>query len=119
VVLEPGDNIFVPSVPSGISVMGAVGANGTIKYVKGKNVKYYIKQAGNFIRQSNKKEVRLLRAGGEVISGRGTLGKKVELGDVIIVPAKIEKDRNWLKTFATAISATTGVLTSIYVISKL
>ena len=99
--------------------MGAVGANGTIKFVPGKNVKYYIEHAGNFTRRSDKKEVRLVRAGGEVISGRGTLKKKVELGDVIIVPTKIEKERNWLKTFATAMSATTGVLTSIYVVSKL
>ncbi len=119
VILEPNDHIFVPSVPSGISVMGAVGANGTIKFVPGKNVKYYIEHAGNFTRRSDKKEVRLVRAGGEVISGRGTLKKKVELGDIIIVPTKIEKERNWLKTFATAMSATTGVLTSIYVVSKL
>jgi len=117
--LEPGDRIYVPSVPSGISVMGAVGANGTIKFVKGKNVKYYIKRAGNFTRQSDKKEVRLMRAGGEVFSGKGSMGKKVELGDVIIVPTKIEKERQWLKTVTTALTATTGVLTSVYIISKL
>ncbi len=119
VVLEPGDHIYVPSVPSGISVMGAVGSNGTIKFVKGKNVEYYIERAGNFIRQSDKKEVRLMRAGGEVISGRGTLGKKVELGDIVIVPTKIEKERSWLKTITTAVTATTGILTSVYVVSKL
>jgi len=118
-VLEPGDRIYVPSVPSGISVMGAVSANGTIKFVERENVKYYIKRAGNFTRQSDKKEVRLMRAGGEVISGRGTLGKKVELGDVIIVPAKIEKERNWFKTVTTALTTTTGVLMSVYIISKL
>ena len=119
VVLEAGDHIYVPSVPSGISVMGSVGANGTIKFVKDKNVKYYIERAGNFTRRSDKKEVRLMRAGGEVISGRGTLGKKVELGDIVIVPSKIEKERNWLKTVTTALTATTGILTSVYVISKL
>ena len=118
-VLEPGDHIYVPPVPSGISVMGAVSSNGTIKFVEDKNVKYYIKRAGNFTRQSDKKEVRLMRAGGEVISGGGTLGKKVELGDVIIVPAKIEKERNWLKTVTTALTATTGALMSVYIISKL
>ncbi|MFQ6008331.1 MAG: SLBB domain-containing protein, partial [Candidatus Zixiibacteriota bacterium] len=82
VILEPNDYIFVPSEPSGISVMGAVGANGTIKYVPNKNVKYYIQRAGNFTRQADKKGVRLIRAEGEVISGGGTLGKRVELGDV-------------------------------------
>ncbi|HWR83460.1 MAG TPA: SLBB domain-containing protein [Candidatus Deferrimicrobium sp.] len=119
VILEPGDRIYVPPVPSGISVMGAVGANGTIKFVKGKNVEYYVKRAGNFTRQSDKGEVRLMRAEGEVLSGNGTLGKKVELGDVIIVPSKIEKDRNWLRTLTTAVGATTGVLTSVYIVSRM
>ncbi|MFH1374057.1 MAG: SLBB domain-containing protein [bacterium] len=118
-VLKPGDHIYVPSVPTGISVMGAVGANGTIKFKSNKKVKHYIQWAGNFTRQADKKEVRLMRAGGEVISGRGCLGKKVYLGDVIIVPTKIEKERNWLKTVTTALTATTGVLTSIYIVSKL
>ncbi len=118
-ILEPGDHIYIPSIPSGISVMGAVGANGTIKFEPNKKVKHYIQRAGNFTRRSDKKEVRLMRAGGEVISGSGCLGKKVHLGDVIIVPTKIEKEHNWLKTVTTALSATTGVLTSIYIISKL
>ena len=119
VILEPGDRIYVPSVPSGVSVMGAVGANGNIKFIEGENVKYYIKRAGNFTRHSDKKEVRLIRAEGEVISGRGTLGKRVELGDVIIVPSKIEKERDWWKTITTALSATTGVLTSVYIVANL
>ncbi len=119
VILEPHDNIYVPSVPSGISVMGAVGANGTIKFVENKNVKYYIERAGNFTRRSDKKEARLIRAEGEVISGRGTLSKRVELGDVIIVPTKIEKERKWLKTLTSVVTATTGVLTSVYIVSKL
>lgn len=119
VVLEPNDRIYVPSVPSGISVMGAAGATGTIKFIEKKSVKYYIERAGNFTRQSDKKEVRLIRAGGEAISGRGTLGKRVEMGDVIIVPTKIQKERNWLKSLTTALSAATGVLTSVYIISNL
>lgn len=119
IVLEPGDKIFVPTIPSGISVIGAVGANGTIKYDVRKSVKHYIEKAGNFTRQADKKETRLVRATGEVISGGGIMGKKVDLGDVIIVPTKIEKDRNFLKTFTTALTAATGVLTSVYIISKL
>lgn len=119
IVMEPGDHIYIPSVPSGISVMGAIGANGTIKFMPNKKAKYYIERAGNFTRRSDKKEVRLIRAGGEVISGRGTLGKRVELGDVIIVPTKIEKERKWFKTLTTALSATTGFLTSVYIVSKI
>jgi protein involved in polysaccharide export with SLBB domain len=119
IVLEPGDNIVVPTIPSGISVIGAVGANGTIRYTPFMNVKHYIERAGNFTRNADKKETRLVRATGEVVSGRGILGKRVDLGDVVIVPTKIERERNILKTFTTALSAATGVLTSVYIVSKL
>ncbi|MEW6411214.1 MAG: SLBB domain-containing protein [Candidatus Zixiibacteriota bacterium] len=119
ITLEPGDRIFVPTVPSGISVIGAVGSNGTIKYTQDKPVKYYVERAGNFTKQADKDETRLVRATGEVVSGGGILGKRVDIGDVIIVPTKIERDRNLLKTFTTALTAATGVLTSVYIISKL
>ena len=36
IILEPGDRIYIPTVPSGVSVMGSVSANGTIKYVSRK-----------------------------------------------------------------------------------
>lgn len=119
VVLEPGDYIYVPSVPSGISVLGAVGSSGTIKFQGDKNVKHYIKRAGNFIQRSDKDGTQLIRASGEVISGGGVLGKRVEIGDIIVVPTKIKKERDWSKTFTIAMSATTSILTTVLLIDKL
>ncbi|HPI32823.1 MAG TPA: SLBB domain-containing protein, partial [candidate division Zixibacteria bacterium] len=98
VVMEPGDRVFIPPTPSGISVLGAVGANGTLKYVEGRRVKDYIERAGNFTRRADKKETRLIRAGGEVFAGGDVMGKAVRLGDIIVVPSQIKHDRDWLKT---------------------
>jgi hypothetical protein len=119
ITLHNGDHIYVPQIPSGISVLGAIGANGTIKYEQGKNVDYYIKRAGNFTRQANKKETRLIKADGRVFSGGGTLGKKVDIGDAIVVPSEIKKDHDWLKTLSGAVSIVGGVLTSVFIIDKL
>ncbi|UCE25515.1 MAG: SLBB domain-containing protein [Candidatus Zixiibacteriota bacterium] len=119
IVLQPGDRIHVPTTPSGISVIGAVGANGTIKFTPRKSVDHYIRKAGNFTRQADKKQTRLVKANGEVVSGRGILGKRVDIGDVLIVPTRVEKDRNLMKTLTTALTAVTGALTSAYIISKL
>ncbi len=119
VVMEPGDKIYVPPVPSGIPVMGAVGANGTLKYTEGRRVKEYIKRAGDFTRQADKGGTRLIRAGGEVLADGSVLGKKVELGDIIVVPSEIKRDRNWLKTASTVVTAATGIITSAYLMSKL
>jgi protein involved in polysaccharide export with SLBB domain len=118
-VLEPGDRIYVPSQPSGISVMGEVGAGGTIKFTEHKSVKYYIERAGNFTRRSDKGQIRLIRSDGQVTSGSGTLDRRVELGDIILVPARIERDKDWFRTVTTALTATAGLLTSVFVITKL
>lgn len=119
ILLQPNDRIFVPQIPSGISVMGAVGANGTFQFKRAAKVKDYVKRAGDFTRQSDKKKTQLIRANGEVYSGGGTLKQEVRLGDVIVVPSKIIRERNSLKTISTTIAALTGALTSIYLISRL
>jgi len=119
VMLEPGDRIYVPPTPSGISVLGAVGANGTLNYQEGKKVKYYVERAGAFSGEADKKGMRLIRANGEVVSGGGTMGKHVQLGDVIVVPTKIHKEKNYTKTITTALSAVTGVLTTVLLIDRL
>lgn len=119
IVLEPGDQITIPNVPTGISVLGAVSANGTLKFTDDKNVKYYIDRAGNFTRQADKKSIRLIKATGEVYNGGNILKQKVELGDIVVVPTKIDKKSNWLKNVTTALSAATGILTSVYIVSKI
>jgi len=119
IVLDRGDYIYVPSIPSGISVLGAVSSSGTIKYNDNNKVKYYIKRAGNYVSQSNKKGTQLIRASGEVLSGGGILNQRVEMGDIIVVPIKIKKERDWTKTFTIAMSATTSILTTVLLIYKL
>lgn len=119
ITLEPKDRIYVPTEPSGVSIMGAVGANGTIQFEGKKKPKHYINLAGDFTKQADKGEVRLIKANGQVYSGGAAMKQHVNLGDMIVVPTKIEKKSNWFKSFTTAVSAATGVLTSVYIISKL
>ncbi|RKX26094.1 MAG: hypothetical protein DRP45_04380 [Candidatus Zixiibacteriota bacterium] len=119
IVLEPGDRIFVPPRPSGICVLGAVGSNGTIGFRENEKVKYYVRRAGNFTRQADKDGLRLIKANGEVFSGGGTSKRYAEMGDVIVVPTKIHRDRNWGNTLTKVLTTTTGVLTSVLIISKL
>jgi len=119
VVLQSDDFIYIPEIPSGISVLGAVGANGTIKFVRNKKVKYYIERAGNFTSQANKKGTRLIKADGQAFSGGGILGKRVGIGDAIVVPTQIMKKRDWLKTVSTSVTIIGGLITSAFIISKL
>ena len=118
-VLQPGDQIHIPPIPSGISVIGAIGATGTIKFSEGRDVRHYVRQAGNFTPRADKKGTRLIKANGAVYSGGDVLRKRVDEGDVIVVPAKIEKESNWLRTATTALAATSSILTTVLVIDKL
>lgn len=119
IVLQPNDQLYIPAIPSGISVIGAVSANGTLKYVQGESVKYYLEKAGGYSRHADKKETQLIKASGEIITNGKLKRKLVEIGDVIIVPTKYEKEKNWSKAFTNTVTTLTGILTSVYIISKL
>jgi protein involved in polysaccharide export with SLBB domain len=119
ITLENGDYVNVPDIPSGISVMGAVGANGTIKYEQNKSVDYYIQRAGNFTNQAEKKGTRLIKANGQIFAGGGILGKKVDTGDAIVVPTEIKKKHDLMKTISTTVSIIGGLMTSVFVIDRL
>jgi len=119
VVLQPRDRIYVPAIPSGVSVIGSVGSNGTLKFTEGKNVKHYLKSAGNLTRQADKKAIRLIQANGIVETGKKVLKRKVQLGDVIVVPNKIQRERDWGKFVSTTLAMVTSVLTSAYIVSNL
>ena len=117
--LQTGDHIYIPEIPSGIPVLGEVCANGTIKYQPRKSVGYYLDQAGGFTKRADKGEIRLVKANGRVFSSGGVKGKKVDLGDVIVVPTEIKKERDWFKYLTTSLSVLTGVATSILIIDRL
>ncbi len=118
IVLRGGDRILIPQRPSGVSVMGAVASNGTIKFEPGKKAFYYIDRAGGLRKNSDRDEIRIIRASGRVIK-EDAISEKVSLGDVIIVPEKVLKDRNWLRIFQASVSIISGAITTVFLITKL
>jgi len=117
--LQAGDYVYVPEIPTGISVLGEVCANGTIKYRSDQKVGYYIEQAGGVTKRADKDEIRLIKANGRIHASGGVMGRKVDLGDVIVVPAEIKKEKDWLKYISASLSILTGVATSIFIIDRL
>ncbi len=115
--LRDGDEIYVPETPSGVQVLGAVASVGTIGHERGKSVNHYIKKAGGYTPNADKKETRLVKADGRVIAG-GVGGKKVELGDAIIVPLRIEEKKHFSRDLATTVSIISGLATTVFIIAK-
>ena len=112
--LEDGDRLYVPSMPSTVSVMGTVYNQNAFIFRKGQTVSEYLDKAGGPTRDGDESEVYLIRADGLVFSKRqgGSMfssgsfsSRKAMPGDTIVVPEKLErynltKDlRDWTQIF--------------------
>jgi len=117
--LRHGDHIFIPNNPSGVQIMGAVASNGTIQYMPKKKISDYIENAGGFLKNSDKGNIRLVKADGRVLSGKKARGRDVELGDAIVVPTEIKKKRDWWNIFTSSATILGGLATTIYIVDKL
>ncbi len=119
IVLQDGDCIYIPAIPSGVQLMGAVASAGTIKYHPGWKVSSYLKEAGGLTSVAHKSALRLIRANGQVISGKSVRGRRVHIGDAIFAPPRIKKEKDWLKYVTTATSIVTSVATTWLIIDRI
>jgi protein involved in polysaccharide export with SLBB domain len=102
VVLEDGDQITVPNMPSFIGVFGAVQAETSFLHRFNFTVRDYLERAGP-TRDADPDNVALIRADGSVESGQNfsrgwltgwtndALDKRLNPGDSIFVPEKVDK----------------------------
>lgn len=119
VLLRRGDKIYIPRTPSGIQVMGAVAAPGTILFDPNRKLDHYVSRAGDYTKQSDKSNVRLIKADGRVFAGGNASGQKVEVGDAVFVPQKIQKDRDWWKIVTGSVTVVTGLATTALLVDRL
>ncbi|HSG99834.1 MAG TPA: SLBB domain-containing protein [candidate division Zixibacteria bacterium] len=119
VTLQPGDKILVPRTPPGISVLGAVGASGTIKFEDDHKPKYYLERAGGYTKQADQDNIKLVKADGRVYSGADAKKQVVQLGDAIIVPTEIKRDHNTFKSLSSMVQIISGLATSVFIVTKL
>ena len=117
--LKDGDQIYIPSNPAGIQVIGAVPSISTIAFQNGKKADFYLRRAGGYLPNADKKHVQLVRADGTIVSGRSSLSKEVRLGDAIFVPTKVNKDRDWLKIFSATASVAASIATTVFIVNRL
>ena len=117
--LRDGDHIYIPREPSGVQVMGAVAAPGTIQYRPRSKIGHYIERAGDYTKQSQKDGARLIKADGRVFAGGEARSQQVQLGDAIFVPTEIKKDRDWWKIVTGSMTLITGMVTVAVLIAQL
>lgn len=119
-ILQEGDELFIPSEKQTIEVQGEVYSPSLVRYVPGKSLKYYVDNAGGFSEKAKKGNVYVLYSNGNVDATNSFLGfrnyPKIEPGATILVPKKEKKNRMSAQEI---IGISTGIVTLGVLIERL
>jgi protein involved in polysaccharide export with SLBB domain len=118
-VLAANDSINIPREPKTVKVTGQVGFPSSVLWEEGRNMDYYVDQAGGLLDTADKDKVTVVMANGRVEKPGFMRSPQPDAGATIVVPAKPqEKDREALKNVAAIMSILSGAATTIYLISR-
>jgi len=114
-VLREGDVISIPKNTNTVTINGAVMVPNTVSYMKGKNVDYYLNQAGGYSDNARKSKKFIVYMNGQVTKVKGSGKKQIEPGCEIIVPSKAKKKGNIANIlgYATSFSSLGMMIASI------
>ena len=119
VVLRDGDILNIPEYSSTIRVSGEVRHPITKSFEKGKNVKYYIKNAGGYSDNAKKSGVYIVYMNGNVVKVSKRSKKVVEPGCEIVVPRRSARNKLSPTEMATIGTSTASIATMIVAIINL
>ena len=114
-VLREGDVISVPKNNNTVTINGAVMVPNTVSYIQGKDVDYYLNQAGGYSDNAKKSKKFIVYMNGQVTKVKGSGKKQIEPGCEIIVPSKSKKRTNMgeILGYATSFSSLGMMIASI------
>ena len=114
-VLREGDVISVPKNNNTVTINGAVMVPNTVSYIQGKDVDYYLNQAGGYSDNAKKSKKFIVYMNGQVTKVKGSGKKQIEPGCEIIVPSKAKKKGNIANIlgYATSFSSLGMMIASI------
>ena len=121
IVLREGDELIVPEYNNTVRISGDVMYPNTVSYVKGKTLKYYIEQAGDYGQSAKKKRAYIVCMNGQVKKASKYDRDLIEPGCEIIVPTKQEsrfKLQNMLSIATTSASLATMIASIANILTK-
>lgn len=111
-VLREGDVLYIPEYVNTVKISGSVMYPNTVVYQKGKNLKFYINQAGGHGNMAKKKKVYVVYMNGTVSRLKARNASAIEPGCEIIVPSKAEK-KHMAMAEILGISSTTATIAAM------
>ena len=121
VVLREGDQLIIPEYNNTVRISGEVMYPNTVSYVKGKGLKYYIEQAGDYGQSAKKNRAYIVYMNGQVKKASKWDNNLIEPGCEIIVPTKEEssfKLQNMLSIATTSASLATMIASIANILTK-
>jgi protein involved in polysaccharide export with SLBB domain len=115
-VLEDGDEVFIPREPKTVKVVGEVGFPASVLYERGRPLGFYVEQAGGYGENADKGRVKVIQPNGRV-KGPRTLwfDPSPEAGALVIVPMRgPQEKKETLKDLATIMTILSGAATTIF-----
>jgi polysaccharide export outer membrane protein len=121
--LRDADTLFIPKRPNFVLVAGQVYNSNAITFTPHKAAAWYLQRAGGPTDLADKKAIFIVRANGEVLSGTGggwwgsgVMSRRVEPGDMIVVPEKpIGGSTFWKNLQSIAQVATSSTLAGVLI----
>ena len=115
IVLREGDVVFIPKSTNTVKINGAVMVPNTVSYIAGKNIDYYLNQAGGYSENAKKSKKFIVYMNGQVTKVKGSGKKQIEPGCEIIVPSRSKKRTNMgeILGYATSFSSLGMMIASL------
>ena len=117
-ILREGDVVVVPKYNNTVRINGAVMQPNVVSYKQGKDVKYYIGQAGGYNQVAKKNKKYIIYMNGQIAAVKRRGKNLVEPGCEIIVPNKRQRQANWGNVLS-SLSAVSSIGTMAATIANL
>ena len=120
--LEPGDSLFIPPYSPTVTVRGAVNSPMTVLFEEGRDVSYYLENAGGFRHDADEDRLSVRFANGQAETRSKFLffsdDPKPMPGSTIHVPTKNPEDRFDMRGLVTDVVAIVGSITTLVIVAN-
>jgi protein involved in polysaccharide export with SLBB domain len=124
IFLQPGDSVVVPEFQPSVKVVGAVNSPGSVLWLPGKDLGYYIGAAGGLTENGNRDRASVRQANGEIKTHRGGFlffggsDPKPTAGATVMVPTNIAKEFHDRTGFYVAMASVIASTATIFIALK-
>jgi protein involved in polysaccharide export with SLBB domain len=124
IFLQPGDSVVVPEFQPSVKVVGAVNSPGSVLWLPGKDLGYYIGAAGGLTENGNRDRASVRQANGEIKTHRGGFlffggsDPKPTAGATVMVPTNLTKEFHDRTGFYVAMASVIASTATIFIALK-